>query len=88
MKQFSNHGIRVAGTVANAMPLKRMLGQGDYYCSYYNSGYSAYTEDGFEDPEDSEKSKSESIPSPNKVVAQLKAGKHPGAASASFSTSR
>ena len=88
MKQFSNHGIRVAGTVANAMPVKTMLGQGDYYYSYYNSGYSAYTEDGFEDPEDSEKSKSEPIPSPNKVVAQLKAGKHPDAPSASFSTSR
>lgn len=88
MKQFSNHGIRVAGTVANSMPVKTMLGQGDYYYSYYNSGYSAYTEDGFEDPEDSEKSKSEPIPSPNKVVAQLKAGKHPDAPSASFSTSR
>lgn len=88
MKQFSNHGIRVAGTVANAMPVKTMLGQGDYYYSYYNSGYSAYTEGGFGEPEDSEKSKSESIPSPNKFVAQLKAGKHPDAASASFSTSR
>lgn len=43
MKQFSNHGIPVAGTVANAMPVKKLLGQGEYYYSYYNSGYSAYT---------------------------------------------
>ena len=88
MKQFSNHGIRVAGIVANAMPVKRVLGQGDYYYSHYNSGYSAYTEGGFEDPEDCEKSKLETIPSPNRVVAQLNAGKHPNAASANLSTSR
>lgn len=43
MKQFSYHGIPVAGTVANAMPVKKLLGQGDYYYSYYNSGYTAYT---------------------------------------------
>ncbi|MBP83973.1 MAG: hypothetical protein CMO61_09025 [Verrucomicrobiales bacterium] len=44
IKQFDGNGIEVAGIVANAMPMKTMLGKGNYYSGYYNSGYLTYAD--------------------------------------------
>ena len=44
IKQFHSNGIEVAGIVANAMPMKTMLGKGSYYSGYYNSGYLTYAD--------------------------------------------
>ena len=44
IKQFDSNGIEVAGIVANAMPMKTMLGKDNYYSGYYNSGYLTYAD--------------------------------------------